>query len=219
LPRDHGKIGRRLGVYHHKMCDDLVAIFIDKGFISQQDVRSIPDKICPTENSTVQNRTDKEQKTVAEEPVKPNQNPNGRPTPLEIFEFWNLHCGQLPKARALSEERKKKCTERLSHPGNWAKDFFEAVPKAASTPFLLGQTDRGWKADFDWIIRNDVNVLRILEGKYDGGTRLPVITMQTLWEKPDQKACEEHAEFVRGLGEKAPPAEKEWLKRWEAQRT
>jgi hypothetical protein len=42
------------------------------------------------------------------------------------------------------------------------------VKKAAQTPFLAGENDRGWKANFDWLISNDTNHVAILEGKYDG---------------------------------------------------
>jgi len=33
------------------------------------------------------------------------------------------------------------------------------------SPFLLGENDRGWRADIDWFLRPD-SVTRILEGKY-----------------------------------------------------
>ena len=35
-----------------------------------------------------------------------------------------------------------------------------------TTPFLQGSNDRGWTADFDWLIANDTNYLKVLEGKY-----------------------------------------------------
>jgi hypothetical protein len=35
-----------------------------------------------------------------------------------------------------------------------------------ATPFLCGSNDRDWKADFDWIIANDGNAGKVLEGKY-----------------------------------------------------
>jgi hypothetical protein len=47
--------------------------------------------------------------------------------------------------------------------------FREAVTKAQKTPFLCGDNNRGWKATFDWLVYNDCNVNRVLEGMYDGG--------------------------------------------------
>jgi hypothetical protein len=45
------------------------------------------------------------------------------------------------------------------------------VIKAQETPFVRGEGDRGWKADFDWLITNDRSVIRVLEGRYDSGAR------------------------------------------------
>ena len=36
-----------------------------------------------------------------------------------------------------------------------------------------------------------------------------------LWEGPDAKACEEHAEFVRGQGDRASTDDKRWLAGYE----
>jgi hypothetical protein len=45
------------------------------------------------------------------------------------------------------------------------------VTDAQATPFLRGEGDRGWKADFDWFVANDQNVIRVLESRYDSGAR------------------------------------------------
>jgi hypothetical protein len=42
-----------------------------------------------------------------------------------------------------------------------------AVRRAAQTPFLAGGGERGWRANFDWLIANDTNARRVLEGCYD----------------------------------------------------
>jgi hypothetical protein len=35
-----------------------------------------------------------------------------------------------------------------------------------SSPFLRGENDKGWRADFDWVL-NPNNLAKIVEGKYD----------------------------------------------------
>jgi hypothetical protein len=45
------------------------------------------------------------------------------------------------------------------------------VIKAQETPFLRGEGSKGWRADFDWFISNDRNVVKVLEGKYDHSQR------------------------------------------------
>ena len=87
-----------------------------------------------------------------------------------LFEIWNQHRGELPEALKLTVERERKCKARLkTHQADESKflaDFQMAVQRAAQTPFLLGQSARGWKAGFDWLIANDTNYLAVLEGKY-----------------------------------------------------
>ena len=41
------------------------------------------------------------------------------------------------------------------------------LQKMQDSAFMRGDSNRGWKADFDWLIDNDKNWLKVLEGKYD----------------------------------------------------
>ena len=94
----------------------------------------------------------------------------------DLFDLWNKTAEgtPLPKVRELSSTRAKKCSARLKErtPDEWAAIF----QRIADTPFLCGQNDRGWKADFDWIINNDDNAAKVLEGKYarSGDTSRPL---------------------------------------------
>src|SRR5213592_395381 len=88
----------------------------------------------------------------------------------ELFRIYNDKCGGLPKARLLTPERERKCKMRLSHNnGSFVADWTRAVERAAVLPFCLGEGQQGWRADFDWFIRDDTNYLKVLEGKYDHG--------------------------------------------------
>ncbi|MGE0919411.1 hypothetical protein [Trichlorobacter lovleyi] len=84
-----------------------------------------------------------------------------------LFDLWNETAEGTPlsKVREFSSTRQKKCSARLKERplDEWATLF----RRIAATPFLCGQNDRGWKADFDWIIVNDDNAAKVLEGKYD----------------------------------------------------
>lgn len=91
----------------------------------------------------------------------------------DLFSLWNeVAAGTaLPSVREFSSTRQKKCSARLKERplGEWSAIF----RRIADTPFLCGQNDRSWKADFDWIIGNDGNAAKVIEGKYDraaGGT-------------------------------------------------
>jgi hypothetical protein len=93
----------------------------------------------------------------------------------EIFEIWNQHCGDsLPKVNKLSAIRRGKLATRFSEaesPESYVADFTQAVKLCAASPFLSGQNDRRWTADFDWLIKNDGNLVKVLEGKYSKPNR------------------------------------------------
>ena len=90
---------------------------------------------------------------------------------LKIFREENQ---KLPEVRALSEERKRKCLARIHRARSqgrleeYLSDFRKAVARAQNSAFLTGDGERGWKASFDWFVQNDTNLLKVLEGKYDG---------------------------------------------------
>ncbi len=136
-----------------------------------------------------QNQTPFEEKAKAKaeetsKPLNTGQNPantlgtslQATATPETLREIWQQERGSLGELRALSPEREARCRERLSHARKKGKnvaqflaDFREAVARAAATPFCCGAGPGGWIANFDWLICNDTNYLKVLEGRYDAG--------------------------------------------------
>lgn len=64
----------------------------------------------------------------------------------------------------LSGKRKTKLDARIKELGE--EKIIEAIEKIRESSFLQGNNSRKWKVDFDWLIANDTNVLKILEDKY-----------------------------------------------------
>lgn len=88
------------------------------------------------------------------------------PSPFELFNLWNefVKANNFSPALKLTEERKAKCKLRIkNYP---IKKWLEIFAIISKTPFLNGDNDRGWKASFDWIVKNEENALKVLEGKY-----------------------------------------------------
>lgn len=86
--------------------------------------------------------------------------------PTLVLEAFNLMAGEagLPKARMTPERRKKLTTFTRRHR---VEDITEAIWRIPQTPFLCGENDRGWKADFDFLLQPK-SFNRILEGSYGG---------------------------------------------------
>jgi hypothetical protein len=86
--------------------------------------------------------------------------------PTLVLEAFNLMAGEagLPKARMTPERRKKLTSFTRRHR---VEDITEAIWRIPQTPFLCGENDRGWKADFDFLLQPK-SFNRILEGSYGG---------------------------------------------------
>lgn len=76
-------------------------------------------------------------------------------------DFWNLFAAEkgVPKVRDITRKRRQKLKVRLSEK---SFNFCNILKMAGNSEFLLSH---GWFA-FDWIIENDSNYLKILEGNY-----------------------------------------------------
>ena len=84
----------------------------------------------------------------------------------DFVEVYMRECFNLPQIRTLTDKRKKAIN---SFKKTYKMSEWEEVCKIANnTDFLIGKNDRGWKADFDFLI-NVNNATKVLEGKYTGG--------------------------------------------------
>jgi uncharacterized protein YdaU (DUF1376 family) len=83
----------------------------------------------------------------------------------KALEAWNHMASThgLPKVQNFTAPRKAKLLKRLE---GWQA----AMDKIAQSPFLTGDNDRGWKADFDFVLQQ-ASFTKLMEGKYDGQRR------------------------------------------------
>lgn len=90
------------------------------------------------------------------------------PTPYEtIKDLYNSICKDLSKVRSISSSRKRHLKARWKQFECNLDTFEECFKKVQASVFCTGKNERGWKADFDWLIKNDNNMVKVLEGKYD----------------------------------------------------
>jgi hypothetical protein len=84
------------------------------------------------------------------------------------IDFWNLFAAKnsLPKVTAVTEKRKKKFKKRIQED---AFNMIEVLRKAQQSDFLI--TSGKWFC-FDWIVENESNYLKVIEGNYDNGKEI-----------------------------------------------
>lgn len=64
----------------------------------------------------------------------------------------------------LTNKRKEKLKKRLDEIGE--DEFIRAFDCIKESDFLQGKNSNGWRVSFDWLIENDTNAVKVLEGKY-----------------------------------------------------
>lgn len=81
-----------------------------------------------------------------------------------VMEKFNLICKSLPKCIKLTDKRKTHIKKRLAEYGE--DELVMAFRKAEDSDFLSGRKGK-WHATFDWLMKNDDNIAKVLEGQYD----------------------------------------------------
>ena len=96
-------------------------------------------------------------------------------SPLSLAEGWNTLCAtqyKLPHVLLpLSADRRRRAALRLKAYSS-ALRWQEVFTLIGQSKFLRGLTpprpgsQHAWRATFDWLIANDTNVAKVLEGQY-----------------------------------------------------
>lgn len=95
-------------------------------------------------------------KSVASEVPPP---PNG-----DFETYWNSK-EKLPAIKSFTPGRVKKLRARMAEPifrDNWQA----IIDKLNRSDFHTGGNDRRWRADVDWLLKNDTNYIKIWEGEF-----------------------------------------------------
>lgn len=110
-------------------------------------------------------------------PVPAPAGPDSTPE-MAALKIYNEMAGRagLPLAQMLSAARKSKLRQRLKECGG-IEGWRVACRKIEESPHCTGDNDRGWRADFDFMLQQK-SFTRLMEGSYDakkptGGRRPP----------------------------------------------
>lgn len=82
----------------------------------------------------------------------------------KIISIFNSVCHKLPAVQKLTPQRKSALKNRISECGGLS-GLGDVFQKVSQSRFLTGENDRGWTADFDWILK-PANFQKIAEDKY-----------------------------------------------------
>ena len=110
----------------------------------------------------------------------------------QVVELYNDTCVSLPSVRTLTDKRKKAIKTRLKKYS--LSDIQKVFSIAEASDFLKGNNDRGWRADFDWLL-NESNMVKVLEGNYSNNR-----VSKNDWSKVNSSSRDkQYAEYERLL--------------------
>ena len=94
----------------------------------------------------------------------------------EVMEKFNSVCVSLPRVQNMTPQRRKAIMAALKQLGD--TDISELFRKTAASDWLSGRNNKGWSADFDWVLEPS-HLVRIMEGNYDNRKPLQHVSENT----------------------------------------
>ena len=166
--------------WSHDRCDAEIAEY--RHFLEKQREngklggrpRKNPEK--PTANPSLTQSEPKKSLTTNHKPLTTNQDNKSSKEDMssdddavsvkDVVDAWNdlAEARGLAKVVKVTDTRRKQIQARLKEyePDDWSK----ALTAIYKSKFLCGENDRGWKADFDFLLQPK-SFVKLVEGAYD----------------------------------------------------
>lgn len=109
-----------------------------------------------------------------------------------ILSFWNKGIkdagSAMPLLSKMTASRRRQIDKRLKEYNGDTSVLKKALEMAFKSPYLNGKGEKGWVADFDWII-SEAKFAKVLEGRYSllNKTKAPVVVASII---PDDTNAE-----------------------------
>lgn len=115
-----------------------------------------PDTVSPNTSYTHQLTTTSNKSSDDDQPV----------TEEEIIECWNDLAARtgLPKIKVMNDKRRNMLRKRIKECPD-VETWSTAFRNIERSSFLRGDNERGWQADFDFLVQ-PTSFMRIIEGSY-----------------------------------------------------
>jgi len=121
---------------------------------------------CNVSCNVTETAPDTETDTETETDKKDMSSDDDRVSVKDIVEAWNelAEAKGLAKVVRVTDSRRKQIQARIKEyePDDWSK----ALTAIYKSKFLCGENDRGWKADFDFLLQPK-SFVKLVEGAYD----------------------------------------------------
>jgi hypothetical protein len=107
--------------------------------------------------------------TVREDAPLPFPDPADHAEAIRLWNEMASECG-LPRCDVLNATRKRSLAKRLAECAG-LDGWRYALAQIRGSPFLLGENDRGWRADIDFVLTQS-KFTKLMEGGYDRSSRV-----------------------------------------------
>lgn len=85
-----------------------------------------------------------------------------------VLECYHSLCPNMSKVEVLNKTRRGLINARIGEYGE--SKVISVLRMAGESDFLNGKSEKGWKANFEWIMRPE-NFIKIMEGNYENKTK------------------------------------------------
>lgn len=134
----------------------------------QINISSISTNISNTINTNISNNTNKNKEEVLIEDANYNIDKKKAEKIKWFVENYNNICKSLPKCTRLTDKRRKAILKIMNNFSE--EEILQVFTNIEASDFCKGSNDRGWKANFDFILRED-KFVSALEGRYNNKKR------------------------------------------------
>ena len=106
-----------------------------------------------------------------------------------VAELFNTICGfKLSNVhiKLISDTRRRLISQRRNDLKAIDMSFEDYFNKVIKSDFLCGSNSRGWRANFDWLLKS-ANFIKVIEGHYDNKKPINQLQSKPTYDLEDYK--------------------------------
>lgn len=151
----------------HDRCDAEITHFRQKSEKASNAGKASAQRRSNVRSTDVQPTNNQEPITNNQQPIKEDMSSDDDALTVDdVVEAWNSLAADrgLAKIVKLTENRRRQIKARIREYD--AEDWSTAMAAIYNSKFLCGENDRGWKADFDFLLQPK-SFVKLIEGAYN----------------------------------------------------